>query len=84
MSTERSVKLSGGGQPDPKFEGELRDFVRRNVTALHRPMPESSGEASNFNSLIQRVAGSSVNEIEGLIAQLRDMRDYLEHEGERV
>src|SRR4051812_19137571 len=70
-----------------EFEGEIREFVRRDVAQLRRPglEPQSSEQATaNINSLLDRVSGSSVTEIDGLIADLRNVRDFLHSEGERV
>ena len=38
----------------------------------------------NVNSLIQRVAGASIAEIENLISELESLRDLLHAEGQRV
>ena len=67
------------------FEGEIREFVRRDVTPLTR-RDASSGEfaASNVRSLVQRVAGTSLQEIDNLIGELQSLRDYISKEGERV
>jgi hypothetical protein len=40
--------------------------------------------ADHFNSLIERVAGTSVKEIDNLIAELQAVRNFLAAEGERV
>ncbi|ABE41213.1 hypothetical protein [Rhodopseudomonas pseudopalustris] len=47
---------------------------------------EASAEAtvSSVNSLIQRVAGTSLAEIENLIGELEALRDLLHAEGQRV
>ena len=46
---------------------------------------EASEQAvTNINSLLDRVSGSSVTEIDRLIADLRSVRDFLHSEGERV
>jgi hypothetical protein len=47
---------------------------------------ESNTEATvnNVNSLIQRVAGTSLAEIENLISELESLRDLLHAEGQRV
>ena len=73
------------------FEGEIREFVRRDFTSLTRPEPlkrpdAGSGEfaASNIRSLVQRVAGTSLQEIDNLIGELQNLRDYIANEGERV
>jgi hypothetical protein len=68
-----------------EVEGEIRDFVRRDVASFRRPLA-SDGElvASNIGSLLQRVSGSSVVEIDRLIAELKALRATLHQEGERV
>jgi hypothetical protein len=40
--------------------------------------------ANNISSLLQRVAGTSVQEIDRLIAELQNLRETLSTEGERV
>ena len=79
-----------------EVEAGIRDFVRNDVAYLRRPAPGllSSGETAlepgteatvnNVNSLIQRVAGTSLGEIENLIAELESLRDLLHAEGQRV
>ena len=79
-----------------EVEAGIRDFVRNDVAYLRRPAPgllgstdtalEPATEATvnNVNSLIQRVAGSSLAEIENLISELESLRDLLHAEGQRV
>jgi|SRR5436190_2760646 len=71
--------------PEAGVEGEIREFVRRDFAGLRR-QPESEGEvvATNITSLLQRVAGSSVQEIDRLIGELQTLRDMLQNEGARV
>jgi hypothetical protein len=66
-------------------EGEIRDFVRRDGPSLRRA-PESDSEivANNIVALLQRVAGTSVQEIDRLIAELQTLRSILQEEGVRV
>jgi hypothetical protein len=47
---------------------------------------EANTEATvnNVNSLIQRVAGTSLSEIENLVSELESLRDLLHAEGQRV
>ena len=49
-------------------------------------MPEGTSEqaASSIHSLLDRVSGSSVTEIDSLIADLSNVREFLKNEGERV
>jgi hypothetical protein len=67
-------------------EGEIRDFVRRDVATSLRRQPESDSEmvASNIGALLQRVAGTSVQEIDKLITELQTLRDMLHNEAARV
>ena len=66
-------------------EGEIREFVRRDGANLRRT-PEADSEmiANNIATLLQRVAGSSVQEIDRLIAELQRLREVLHDEGARV
>ena len=72
-----------------EVEAGIREFVRNDIAYLRRPGEpgtEPNGEATvnNLNSLIQRVAGSSLAEIEKLISELETLRDLLHAEGQRV
>ena len=70
------------------FEGEIREFVRRDVSFLRRPRSETepAGDpvAENLNVLIRRVSGASMDEIDRVILELQSVRDMLRNEGERV
>lgn len=77
-----------------EVEAGIRDFVRNDIAYLRRPpttAPETvpldaTAEATvnSVNSLIQRVAGTSLAEIEKLISELESLRDLLHAEGQRV
>ncbi len=90
-SIEEDSDFAAGSE----VEAGIRDFVRNDVAYLRRPAPgvlsaetalEPGTEATvnNVNSLIQRVAGTSLGEIENLIAELESLRDLLHAEGQRV
>ena len=67
------------------FEGEIREFIRKDIAPARRISTESSEFAVNsVNSLVQRVAGTSLQEIDNLVVELQKLRDYLVSEGERV
>ena len=84
MNAERSEKPAETSDATAEFEGEIRELIRsRDVTFLRAPA-KPAGDANNLNSLLQRVAGSSTGEIDNLITQLQDMRDFLQTEGDRV
>jgi hypothetical protein len=83
-ATARAGKLDEIDTPN-EFEGEIREFIRRDVSHLRRPQTEASEQAvTNINSLLDRVSGSSVSEIDRLMSDLRNVRDFLASEGERV
>jgi hypothetical protein len=67
-------------------DGEIREFVRRDVATSFRRQPESESEmvASNINAVLQRATGTSVQEIEKLITELQTLRDTLQSEAARV
>jgi len=85
MTNIRPVRPDDDGDAaDTEFEGEIREFIRRDVTSL-RKSPEGSDLSGNgVGTLIQRVSGTTVNEIENLILELQSMQDSLRNEGERV
>ena len=68
-----------------EVEADIREFVRRDTRQLRRAS-ETAGEmfASNVNSVVQRVAGTSLREIDMLLRELEGLREFLHSEGERV
>lgn len=68
------------------FEGEIREFVRRDV--VRRPRsgaePVSDPVSENLNVLIRRVCSGSMEEIDRVILELQSVRVMLRHEGERL
>jgi hypothetical protein len=90
-STEPDSGLAAASE----VEAGIRDFVRNDVAYLRRPVPgqvvsdsplEANHEATvnSVNSLIQRVAGTSLAEIENLVSELEGLRELLHAEGQRV
>jgi hypothetical protein len=74
-------------------EAGIRDFVRNDIAYLRKTpsilnteAPDAAAEATvnNVNTLIQRVAGVTSNEIENLIGELEELRGFMHREGERV
>jgi len=66
-------------------EGEFRGFARRDGASLHRA-PEADSElvTNNIVSLLQRVAGTSMKDIDRLISELQTLREILQEQGARV
>jgi hypothetical protein len=90
-STEEDSNLAAVSE----VEAGIRDFVRNDIAYLRRPPgmlnaddaalePSAEATVSSVNSLIQRVAGTSLAEIEKLISELESLRDLLHAEGMRV
>jgi cation transport regulator ChaC len=84
LKTRESAEVETSAETE--MEGEIRDFVRRDVATSLRRQPESDSEvvATNIGALLQRVAGTSVQEIEKLISELQTLRDMLQTEAARV
>ena len=68
-----------------QVEGEIRAFVRRDLSVFRRRQQES-GDAGidHVASAIDRISGASVAEVERVMAELTTLRDTLRNEGERV
>ena len=86
-----SATTTPSGQPaehapaSGEFEGEIREFVRKDVAPWRkRPEAPADAPAETMSMLVQRVAGASMSEIDIVIEELRTMRDFLRNEGERV
>jgi hypothetical protein len=74
-------------QASNEFEGEIREFIRRDVSARRpgtEPIATSQAESDNLNSLLERVSGATVAEIDRLISELQTIRSLLQSEGDRV
>jgi hypothetical protein len=65
------------------LESEIRDFVERDSPNLRRD-GDSALAGNSAVMLVQRMGGTSVQEIDGLVAELQTMRALLQKEGERV
>jgi hypothetical protein len=89
---ESEQQVDGNIAAVSDVEAGIRDFVRNDVAYLRRPAavnaepiePTAEATVNNVNSLIQRVAGTSLAEIEKLISELEGVRDLLHSEGQRV
>jgi hypothetical protein len=68
-----------------KLEGEIRQLVSRDTTAPRlQKGNDSASAATNIGSMLQHVSGTSVQEIEKLIAELQILRETLQKEAARV
>ena len=84
-SEKSNEPVEVGKSVETQVEGEIREFDRRDVAPLRRqPEQDSEMVASNIGNLLQRVAGTSVKEIDKLVAELQTLREMLQNEGARV
>ena len=91
---EETVDIDEAQDAVSQVEEGIRDFVRNDIAYLRRPPipspetapaePAADATVNSVNSLIQRVAGTSLAEIEKLIGELESLRDLLHAEGQRV
>jgi hypothetical protein len=82
------------GKTVSQIDEALRDFVLQDTAHLRREAenvtrgnlrPEGATEVvANVNSLVQQVAGVSLDQLDDVIVDLRNLRDYVHSEGERV
>jgi hypothetical protein len=76
VRSRESVELSTSTPVEGERPGD--------APTVRSPEAESEAAANSIGSLLQRVAGSSLQEIDQLIAELLTMRTSLESEGARV
>lgn len=71
-----------------EFEGEIREFIRRDVSLRRHPEPASDlphdPGVENLNNLIERVSAATVVEIDRVVGELQNIRSLLHSEGDRV
>jgi hypothetical protein len=87
MALRRARYIAEHNEPaEMELEGEIREFVSRDVVSNvgRRPENESELVASNINSVLQRVTATSLQEIDALISELESSRDMLHSEAARV
>ncbi len=71
-------------KPATEIEGNIRELVRRDTTALRQAESDSELAANNLSTLLRRVSGNSAHEIDNLIGELRVLRDKLQADSDRV
>ena len=70
----------------PKFEGELRDILRRADNALREGGAPSTPSTiqGHPTELVRRVAGISTEQVERVVLQLQSLSELLQSERDRV
>ncbi|HZW72147.1 MAG TPA: hypothetical protein VFF43_01315, partial [Caldimonas sp.] len=77
-ATTSSGQVAAEQVSSGEFEGEIREFVRKDVAPWRKRSERADGSADaqseNVSMLVQRVAGASMTEIDNVIEELRGMR----------
>ena len=78
-AAERVADVDGAS-----LEGQIREFVRKDNTPIHASTEAGESAVNGVCSLVQRVAGTSLEEIDNMIVELQKLRVFLVSEGERL
>ena len=70
--------------PAQQIEEALRESVLQNAAQIRHKPENTSQVVTDVNSFVQRVAGVSVDQLDDAIVDLRQLRDFLHSEGERI
>jgi hypothetical protein len=70
--------------PAPQIEEALREYIRQEAAHIRHEPENASQVVTDVNSLVQRVAGVSLDQLDDAIVDLRHLRDFLHSEGERI
>jgi hypothetical protein len=70
--------------PAPQIEEALRESVRQDAAHIRHEPENTSQVVTDVNSLVQRVADVSLDQLDDVIVDLRNLRDFLHSEGERI
>lgn len=79
--------MTDGDQPATgELEAELGNFVRKDFSSRPRLQGNTNMAAGvgDLGSLVARVASVSIDETERVIKKLKNIRDMLRNEGDRV
>ena len=66
------------------LEDQIREFVHKDNPPMHGPMESSDSAVNGVCSLVHRVAGTTLGEIDNMIVELQQLRAFLVNEGERL
>ena len=70
--------------PAAPIEDAIRESVRQNAINIPQEPENTSQVVTDVNSLVQRVADVSLDQLDDAILDLRQLRDFLRSEGERI
>ena len=82
-----AANAPANGSDAGSFEGEIREFIRRDVAPRriqNESAPAGGPAADHLNKLVSNVSGAAMEQIDRVILELQGIRDMLRNEGERV
>ena len=85
MSYVQPIQSSAGFKPtDLDVEENVRTLANAGTVFREGDNPNTDATTSNLSTLLRRVSGNSTREIDTLIGDLRDLREKLRSDGERI
>jgi hypothetical protein len=82
LQSSEGTQVNEGAEAFSKLESKTGELARRDATALR--LQQADDSELNVGSLVQKVSGTSVQEVEKLIAELQMLRGKLQNEAARV
>src|SRR4029078_3697872 len=81
-----AANTPANGSDVASFEGEIREFIRRDVVPRRSQVEATAGDLAgdHLNKLMSNVSGAAMEQIDRVILELQGIRDMLRSEGERV
>jgi len=76
------TQVNEGVEAFSKLESKIGELARRDATALR--LKQANDSELNVGSLVQKVSGTAVQDVEKLIAELQMLRGKLQNEAARV
>src|ERR1700746_2131 len=82
MNTHAAERVAD--MDETSLECQIREFVRKDNTPIPASAETSESALNGVCSLVQRLAGTSLEEIDNMIVEPQKLRVFLVSEGERL
>ena len=82
MNTNAAERVAD--EDGASLEEQIREIARKDKTPIEASTEASESAVNGVCSLVQRVAGTSLEEIDNMIVELQKVRVFLVSEGERL
>ena len=84
MNYVQPIQSSGDLKQSDEIEDNVRTLTHNSGAFRQADTGNSEATASSLSALLRRVSGTSTREIDGLIGDLRDLREKLRTDGDRI